>query len=63
MILGNITSEYQSRQVQEQFEDFGASIEEQFEGIEDMSPEEAGQALGEFLRGLEEGIGEEQEEE
>ncbi|MGI9257794.1 MAG: YIP1 family protein [Gammaproteobacteria bacterium] len=58
MILGNITSEYQSRRVAEQFEGLGTSIEEQLEGMEDMSPEEAGQALGEFLRGLEEGISE-----
>jgi len=56
MILGNVSSEYQSRRVAEQFEGLGTSIEEQLEGIEDMSPEEAGQALGEFLRGLEEGI-------
>jgi hypothetical protein len=54
-LLMNISSERQARRMQAQFENLGGT----FEGIEDMTPEEAGERLGEFLRGLEEGLEEE----
>lgn len=50
MILSNTASERASRQMAERMENMG----NQFEGYEDMSPEEAGRRMGEFLRGMEE---------
>lgn len=50
MILSNTAGERASRQMAERMENMGS----QFEGYEDMSPEEAGRKMGEFLRGMEE---------
>ncbi|MEQ8514422.1 MAG: hypothetical protein RIC38_02345, partial [Chromatocurvus sp.] len=50
MILSNTAGERASRQMAERMEKMGS----QFEGYEDMSPEEAGRKMGEFLRGMEE---------
>ena len=58
MVVMNISSERESRRMRAQFEEFGQSMG----GIEDMTPEEAGRALGEFLQGLEEATDEEGEE-
>ncbi len=51
MILSNIASERAARQLEARMAHMGS----QFEGIEDLSPEEAGRKMGEFLKGLEEG--------
>ncbi len=56
LIMANVNGERQARQMRAQFEGLGETLGESFEGLEDMTPEEAGQALGEFLRGLEGGI-------
>lgn len=50
MILSNTAGERASRQMTERMERMGT----QLEGYEDMSPEEAGRKMGEFLRGMEE---------
>ncbi len=51
MILSNIASERAAREMEERMERMGS----QFQGVEDMSPEEAGRKMGEFFKGLEEG--------
>lgn len=50
MILSNTAGERASRQMAKRMENMGTQIE----GYEDMSPEEAGRRMGEFLRGMEE---------
>lgn len=50
LILTNIAGERASRQMEERMENMGT----RFENYEDMSPEEAGRKMGEFLRGMEE---------
>lgn len=50
MIFSNIASERAARQMEARWAEAG----KEFEGIEDMSPEEAGRKMGEFLKGLEE---------
>ncbi|MFN2329255.1 MAG: YIP1 family protein [Chromatocurvus sp.] len=50
MILSNTAGERASRNMAERMENMGT----QFEGYEEMSPEEAGRKMGEFLRGMEE---------
>jgi len=54
LILSNVSTEYGARRVSGQLEGAGKSRE----GIEDMTPEEAGKAVGEFLKGFEKGAGE-----
>ncbi|MGB5706495.1 MAG: YIP1 family protein [Arenicellales bacterium] len=49
MALGNISSERAARKWEEHMERYG----EQFKQLENMSPEEAGEAVGEFLKGIE----------
>lgn len=56
LVLGNVNNERRAREMGERLEEFGES----FENLEDMTPAEAGQALGEFLRGLEEELSEEE---
>jgi len=51
LLISNISSEYASRQMADRV----SEMSRQFEGYEDMSPEEAGRKMGEFLKGLEEG--------
>lgn len=50
MIFSNIASERAARQMEARWAEAG----KEFEGIEDMSPEEAGRKMGEFFKGLEE---------
>src|SRR6056297_705026 len=50
LILSNTAGERASRQMAERMENIGS----EFEGFEEMSPEEAGRKVGEFLRGMEE---------
>lgn len=50
MIFSNIASERAARQMEARWSEAG----KEFEGIEDMSPEDAGRKMGEFLKGLEE---------
>ena len=47
----NISSEIAARKMTAQFE----GITQQMEGLEDMNPEEAGRAVGQFLKGIEQG--------
>lgn len=49
LIVTNLSSEMAARHMASQFENVGRS----FEKFEDMSPEEAGEAVGKFLKGLE----------
>jgi len=49
LIVTNLSSEMAARHMTSQFENVGGS----FEKFEDMSPEEAGEAVGNFLKGLE----------
>ncbi|MBN7796213.1 YIP1 family protein [Parahaliea mediterranea] len=51
LLISNISSEYASRQMADRM----SEMSRQFEGFEDMSSEEAGRQIGEFLKGLEEG--------
>ena len=55
MMYSIYSSEQMARQMQQQAESMGALTDESIEDMENMSPEEAGKALGEFLKGLEEG--------
>ena len=49
MVLGNISSERAARKWEAHVERYG----DQLEQLENMTPEEAGEAVGEFLRGIE----------
>ncbi len=49
LIVTNLSSEMAARHLASEFENVGGS----FEKFEDMSPEEAGEAVGKFLKGLE----------
>jgi hypothetical protein len=42
-----------ARQMQDHAENRNAQLEESVKDMENMTPEEAGKALGEFLKGLE----------
>lgn len=59
LVVLNISNERMARQMQEH----AVMIEDNAEGVlqdmDNMSPEQAGKALGEFLKGLEEGQGQE----
>ncbi len=50
MILSNVSSEYAARNISAQWTS-------QFEELHNLPPDEAGRRVGEFLRGMEEGIG------
>lgn len=54
LMLSNVSAEYGARHMSVQLDRAGKSLE----GIENMTPEEAGKALGEFLKGMEKGTGE-----
>lgn len=54
MILSNVSSEYAARQMADRMEDIGNNFEE----YQNLPPDEAGKKFGEFLKGLEEGMGE-----
>ena len=49
MVLGNISSERAARQWEARMEHYGGQLEQ----LENMTPEEAGEAVGEFLKGIE----------
>ena len=48
-VATNLSSEIAARRLAAQLEQFGGSVKQ----LEDMSPEEAGEAVGKFLKGLE----------
>ncbi len=53
MMYSNYSSEQMARQMQERAENMNAQLEGSVKDMENMTPEEAGKALGEFLKGLE----------
>lgn len=55
MIISNVSSEYAARQMADSMEDMSNNFEE----YQNLPPDEAGKKMGEFLKGLEEGMGEE----
>ena len=54
LILLNINSQRVARRAEQQMQEFNRQIEE----MQDMSPEEAGKAMGEFLKGFNQGTSE-----
>lgn len=54
MMYSNYSSEQMARQMQQHAENMDVQLEDSIKNMENMSPEEAGKALGEFLKGLEE---------
>ena len=65
-LLMNLSSEMAARQMAERAEIFGERYQgagKQLENLDEMTPEEAGQAVGEFLRGLDGATQEMQERE
>jgi hypothetical protein len=52
-VLASISSQFASRRITKDMTKWG----EKTEKMEDMTPEEAGKAMGEFLKGLEKGAG------
>ena len=55
MLLFNLSSEYAARTLAHKAEKFGQQMEgigEQFKDFENMTPEEAGKAMGEFFKGI-----------
>ena len=52
-VIINVSSEYTARQMTEQFDGMSKSLEGVTGRMEDMTPEEAGEAAGKFLKGLE----------
>ena len=60
MLLLNLSAERAAMQMAEQMGELGSQMEGlggSLEGIEEMSPEEAGKAVGEFMKGLEGAVG------
>ncbi len=60
VLLLNLSAERAAMQMAERMEALGSQMEGlggSLEGIEEMSPEEAGKAVGEFMKGLEGAIG------
>ncbi len=55
LVLMNLSGERAARSLESRLQQHTGQLESQLEGIEDMSPEEAGEALGKFLKGLEKG--------
>ncbi|MDH3695369.1 MAG: hypothetical protein OER96_12455, partial [Gammaproteobacteria bacterium] len=51
MLIWNVGSERMGRHFESHIERMESTVED----MEDMTPEEAGKAVGEFLKGLEEG--------
>ena len=52
MLMFNVSGEMAARRFESQLEHMGTSMQ----NLEDMSPEEAGKAVGEFLKGMEKGV-------
>jgi hypothetical protein len=55
LILLNVNSQRVARNAEQQMKEFNQQIEE----MQDMTPEEAGEAMGEFLKGFNQGSGKE----
>jgi len=53
MMYSNYSSEQMARHMQQRAESMDIQLDESIKNMEDMTPEEAGKALGEFLKGLE----------
>ncbi len=53
MLLMNLSSERSARIMDERMEQLGSQMEGHLQNMENMSPEDAGKAVGEFLKGLE----------
>lgn len=53
-LIMNLSAEQANRQMQDKMEKFGQQMEHSMDNIGEMTPEEAGKALGEFMKGLEE---------
>ncbi|MCK9246692.1 MAG: YIP1 family protein [Anaerolineaceae bacterium] len=53
LILSNISSEYASRKMADRMEEMGSMLED----YENLPPDEAGKKMGEFLKGMEQGMG------
>lgn len=54
MLFSNVSSEYAARKAMDRMEDLAS----QFEDMENLPPEEMGKKMGEFLKGMEQGMGE-----
>jgi hypothetical protein len=54
LMLLQLTGEYSARQMQSRMEHVSEGMQEQLKKMEEMSPEEAGKMVGEFLKGMEE---------
>lgn len=55
LLYMNLNGEYMSRQMQARLAEMDVETRESLQNLENMSPEEAGKALGEFLKGIEKG--------
>ena len=53
LFLMNLSSERSARIMDARMEQLGQQMEGQLDNLENMSPEEAGEAVGQFLKGLE----------
>jgi hypothetical protein len=53
MLLMNLSGEHAARNMASHMEEMGA----QFEDFQNLPPEEAGKKMGEFLKGMEQGMG------
>ena len=51
----NLNGEYTTRQMQGHMAEMDERMQDSLKNFENMSPEEAGKALGEFLKGIEKG--------
>ncbi len=55
VLVFNLNGEYAARQMQERVARMDTQMQDSLNNLENMSPEEAGKALGEFLKGIEQG--------
>lgn len=55
LVISNVSSEYAARNLASKAEEMGAM----FEDYQNLPPEEAGKRMGEFLKGMEQGMGQE----
>ncbi len=57
-LLLNLSGERTSRQMEKMMGEIGSNMQGSLENMENMTPEEAGEALGKFMKGLEKAAGE-----
>jgi hypothetical protein len=57
-LIMSIGAEHTQREVASGMEGYSRAMEESIEGFEDMTPEEAGRAVGEFMKGLQDAANE-----